>query len=47
MNRDSRKEEELTLEGVFIQIGLIPNTDWLKDDMEIKQVRRNRGQRSW
>lgn len=37
MNRDSREEEELTLEGVFIQIGLIPNTDWLKDDMKLSK----------
>ena len=37
MNRDSQEEKELTLEGVFIQIGLIPNTDWLKDDIKLSQ----------
>ena len=37
MNRDSQEEKELILEGVFIQIGLIPNTDWLKDDIKLSQ----------
>ena len=37
MDRDSQEEKELALEGVFIQIGLIPNTDWLKDDIKLSQ----------
>ena len=37
MDRDSQEEKKLTLEGVFIQIGLIPNTDWLKDDIKLSQ----------
>jgi alkyl hydroperoxide reductase subunit F len=37
MDRDTQEEKELGLEGVFIQIGLIPNTDWLKDDIKLSQ----------
>ncbi len=30
-NRISGSDETVNLEGVFIQIGLVPNTEWLKD----------------
>ena len=30
-NRVSGQEKRLELEGVFVQIGLVPNTEWLKD----------------
>ena len=30
-DRESGAERTVPLEGVFVQIGLIPNTDWLKD----------------
>ncbi len=30
-DRTSGEERTITLEGVFIQIGLVPNTEWLKD----------------
>jgi alkyl hydroperoxide reductase subunit F len=30
MERDTDVEQHLALEGVFIQIGLVPNTDWLE-----------------
>ncbi|RYG79150.1 MAG: alkyl hydroperoxide reductase subunit F, partial [Alphaproteobacteria bacterium] len=30
-NRDSGEELAVELEGVFVQIGLVPNTEWLKD----------------
>ena len=36
-NRDTQEEKDLALEGVFIQIGLIPNTDWLKEDIKLTQ----------
>lgn len=29
-NRATGQEEQLDLEGIFVQIGLVPNTDWLK-----------------
>jgi NADH-dependent peroxiredoxin subunit F len=30
-DRNSGAESRVDLEGVFVQIGLVPNTDWLKD----------------
>ncbi len=30
-NRESGEEKSVELEGVFVQIGLVPNTEWLKD----------------
>ncbi|MGT2744496.1 alkyl hydroperoxide reductase subunit F [Streptococcus phocae subsp. phocae] len=30
-DRDSGMEQHIDLEGVFVQIGLVPNTAWLKD----------------
>ncbi|MDX1552284.1 MAG: alkyl hydroperoxide reductase subunit F [Marinobacter sp.] len=36
-DRDSGEEHHVTLEGVFVQIGLIPNTEWLKGDIELSQ----------
>jgi alkyl hydroperoxide reductase subunit F len=34
-DRQSGDVHDVTLEGVFIQIGLIPNTEWLKGSMEL------------
>ncbi|PNY18761.1 alkyl hydroperoxide reductase subunit F [Streptococcus parauberis] len=31
IDRESQEEKHIDLEGVFVQIGLIPNTQWLKD----------------
>ncbi len=30
-DRETGEDRTITLEGVFIQIGLVPNTEWLKD----------------
>ena len=30
-DRETGEDKTLDLEGVFVQIGLVPNTDWLKD----------------
>jgi alkyl hydroperoxide reductase subunit F len=30
-DRNSDAEHEVELEGIFVQIGLVPNTEWLKD----------------
>ncbi|QDM41478.1 alkyl hydroperoxide reductase subunit F [Altererythrobacter sp. TH136] len=30
-NRSTGEEQQIALEGVFVQIGLVPNTEWLKD----------------
>lgn len=32
--RDSGLEKHIDLEGVFVQIGLVPNTEWLGDSVE-------------
>ncbi|MBS4210228.1 alkyl hydroperoxide reductase subunit F [Bacillus sp. FJAT-50079] len=34
IDRDTEKEHHIELEGVFVQIGLVPNTDWLGDTVE-------------
>jgi NADH-dependent peroxiredoxin subunit F len=34
VERDTQQEQHLALEGVFIQIGLIPNTDWVGNSLE-------------
>ena len=39
-NRLSEEVVKLELEGVFVQIGLIPNTDWLKGTVALS----NRGE---
>ncbi|HSB95995.1 MAG TPA: alkyl hydroperoxide reductase subunit F [Spongiibacteraceae bacterium] len=34
-DRDSGVSNTLELEGIFVQIGLVPNTDWLKGSIEL------------
>jgi alkyl hydroperoxide reductase subunit F len=34
-DRTTGEEHTVELEGVFVQIGLLPNTDWLKDTVEL------------
>ncbi|WP_088832276.1 alkyl hydroperoxide reductase subunit F [Paenibacillus tyrfis] len=34
VDRDSGAEHHVELQGVFVQIGLVPNTDWLADTVE-------------
>ncbi|WP_099351423.1 alkyl hydroperoxide reductase subunit F [Fredinandcohnia onubensis] len=34
VDRDSGEEKHIELQGVFVQIGLVPNTDWLGDTIE-------------
>jgi len=34
IERESGEEKHIDLQGVFIQIGLVPNTDWLADTVE-------------
>jgi len=49
-DRESGQEHDLALEGVFVQIGLLPNSEWLKDSIELSQfgeiVIDDRGQTS-
>lgn len=39
INRETEEVHHIELQGVFVQIGLVPNTDWLGDTVE-----RNRGE---
>ncbi|RKJ48340.1 alkyl hydroperoxide reductase subunit F, partial [Butyricicoccus sp. 1XD8-22] len=34
IDRESGEEHRIDLQGVFVQIGLVPNTDWLGDTIE-------------
>ncbi|MGV0850578.1 alkyl hydroperoxide reductase subunit F [Mycolicibacterium phlei] len=34
-DRDTDEQHDLALEGVFVQIGLLPNTEWLKGTLEL------------
>ncbi|MCH8497446.1 MAG: alkyl hydroperoxide reductase subunit F [Marinobacter sp.] len=36
-DRVSGESRKVELEGVFVQIGLVPNTEWLKGDIELSQ----------
>jgi len=36
-DRNTGENHHVTLEGVFVQIGLVPNTEWLKGDIELSQ----------
>jgi alkyl hydroperoxide reductase subunit F len=35
--RDTGKKKSLKLDGVFIQIGLTPNTNWLKESVDLNK----------
>ena len=34
IDRETNEEHHIELAGIFIQIGLVPNTDWLGDSVE-------------
>jgi len=34
-DRTTDEEHQVALDGIFVQIGLLPNTDWLKDTVEL------------
>ncbi|WLR52117.1 alkyl hydroperoxide reductase subunit F [Bacillus tianshenii] len=34
IDRETEEENHIELQGVFVQIGLLPNTEWLKDTVE-------------
>ncbi len=36
-DRASDQEETVALEGVFVQIGLVPNTEWLKGTLALSR----------
>ena len=41
-DRASSEQHRVELEGIFVQIGLLPNTDWLKGTVALSPARRNR-----
>ncbi|MGP4059511.1 alkyl hydroperoxide reductase subunit F [Halobacillus sp. H74] len=38
IDRASGQEQHIGLEGVFVQIGLVPNTEWLDEDVETNKI---------
>jgi NADH-dependent peroxiredoxin subunit F len=34
MDRETEQVKHIELEGIFVQIGLVPNTDWLEGTLE-------------
>ena len=34
-DRNNNIDHEIALEGIFVQIGLVPNTEWLKDTLDM------------
>ena len=36
-DRETGASHEMALEGVFVQVGLLPNTDWLKGVVELSE----------
>ena len=36
-DRASGEDHRVTLEGVFVQIGLVPNTEWLRGTVELSK----------
>lgn len=34
----NKKDEKINLEGVFVQIGLVPNTNWLKETIDLNKL---------
>ena len=39
IDRETGEEKHIELSGVFVQIGLVPNTDWLGDTVERNRIR--------
>ena len=37
IDRQKNQEKSINVEGIFVQIGLIPNTDWLKGTLALNQ----------
>ncbi len=37
IDRASNETQQIALEGVFVQIGLLPNTDWLKGSVDLSR----------
>ncbi|KRT89955.1 hypothetical protein AB447_205015 [Bacillus glycinifermentans] len=38
VDRETGKEQHVELQGVFVQIGLVPNTEWLDGSVERNRI---------
>lgn len=38
VDRNTNEEKNINLEGIFVQIGLVPNTKWLGEALEINKI---------
>ena len=38
IDRESGEEQHIDLQGVFVQIGLVPNTEWMDADVEPTRI---------
>lgn len=38
VDRSTNEEKNISLEGIFVQIGLVPNTKWLNDTLEVNKI---------
>lgn len=38
VDRSTNEEKSINLEGIFVQIGLVPNTKWLGDALEVNKI---------
>ncbi|WP_226582074.1 alkyl hydroperoxide reductase subunit F [Halobacillus litoralis] len=38
IDRESGEEQHIDLQGVFVQIGLVPNTEWLGEEVETNKI---------
>lgn len=38
VDRSTNEEKNINLEGIFVQIGLVPNTKWLGDALEVNKI---------
>src|SRR5699024_8281444 len=37
IDRETNEEKHIALDGVFVQIGLVPNTEWLKGAVDLNE----------
>ena len=37
MNRSTSEDHTVSAEGIFVQIGLVPNTEWLKNTIDLNE----------
>ena len=38
IDRSTNEEKSINLEGIFVQIGLVPNTKWLNNTLDMNKI---------